>query len=141
MAIGAGLMYFLDSDKGMSRRSQMRNRTVVRLRKFSATVDNKIRGLRKTLQATPLSRVVQMSLVPRKPVPDWVVAERIRLESWRTLAHPDSIQISVRDGRVTVWGPVLAGEPESLRRRLLKLPGVRQFELQLTTREGMRPAS
>jgi osmotically-inducible protein OsmY len=68
-------------------------------------------------------------------VPDWVLGERTRLETWRTLAHPDSIQISVRDGRVTLWGPVLAGEAERLRRKLVKIPGLRTLDLQLTTRE------
>jgi len=77
-----------------------------------------------------------ISAVPRGPaVPDWVLAERARLEVWRTTANPDSIQISVRDGRVTLWGPVLAGEPETLREKLAKLPGLRKLDLQLITRE------
>jgi len=51
--------------------------------------------------------VTPISAVPRRqPVPDWVLAERARLEIWRTTANPDSIQISVRDGCVTLWGPV-----------------------------------
>jgi len=77
-----------------------------------------------------------ISAVPRRPtVPDWVLAERARLEVWRTTANPDSIQISVRDGRVTLWGPVLAEEPERLREKLVKLPGLRKLDLQLITRE------
>lgn len=80
--------------------------------------------------------VTPISVVPRRqPVPDWVLAERARLEIWRTLAHPDSIQISVRDGRVTLWGPVLAEEPERLREKLAKIPGLRKLDLQLTTWE------
>jgi hypothetical protein len=68
-------------------------------------------------------------------VPDWVLAERARLEIWRTTANPDSIQISVRGGCITLWGPVLAEEPERLREKLVKLPGLRKLDLQLTTRE------
>jgi len=45
------------------------------------------------------------------------------------------IQISVRDGCVTLWGPVLAEEPERLREKLVKLPGLRKLDLQLTTQE------
>jgi len=78
--------------------------------------------------------VTAISVVPRRPsVPDWVLAERARLEIWRTTANPDSIQISVRDGCVTLWGPVLAEEPERLRENLVKLPGLRKLDLQLTT--------
>ena len=80
--------------------------------------------------------VTPISLVPRRPaVPDWVLAERARLEIWRTTANPDSIQIAVRDGCVTLWGPALAEEPERLREKLVKLPGLRKLDLQLTTRE------
>jgi hypothetical protein len=79
--------------------------------------------------------VTPISMVRRPSVPDWVLAERARLEVWRTTANPDSIQISVRDGCVTLWGPVLAEEPERLREKLVKLPGLRKLDLQLTTRE------
>jgi len=104
MAIGAGLMYLLDSGLGMRRRTG--------------------------------GAVTPISVVPRRqPVPDWVLGERARLETWRTLAHPDSIQVSAKAGRVTLWGPVLAGEPERLREKLVKIPGLRELELQLTTRD------
>jgi len=80
--------------------------------------------------------VTPISVVPRRPpVPDWVLAERARLEMWRTVAHPDSVQVSAKAGCVTLWGPVLAGEPERLREKLVKIPGLRKLELQLTTRE------
>jgi len=89
-------------------------------------------GLRRRTQRA----VTPISVVPRRPsVPDWVLAERARLEVWRTIANPDSIQISVRDGCVTLWGPVLAEEPERLREKLVKLPGLRKLDLQLTTQE------
>ena len=102
MAIGAGLMYLVDT------------------------------GLRSRAHRA----VTPISVVPRRPsVPDWVLAEHARLEIWRTTANPDSIQISVRNGCVTLWGPVLAEEPERLREKLVKLPGLRKLDLQLTTRE------
>jgi hypothetical protein len=99
MAIGAGLMYLVDSGLPMRRRARRRDPAV------------------------------------RPPVPDWVLAERTRLEMWRTLAHPDSVQVFARDGCVSLWGPVLAGEPERLREKLVKLPGLRKLDLQLTTWE------
>ncbi len=132
MAIGAAVAYLLDFDRGVRRRAHLRTG----LRKFGGMVDGTVRDVRKRLQSTPLQQVARLFLVARQPVPDWVVGERTRLETWRTLAHPDSVQISVLDGRVTVWGPVLAGEPERLRGRLIKVPGVRAVELQLTTRES-----
>ncbi len=108
VAIGAGLMYLVDAGLGIGRRVRRRGASVRKL----------------------------ISVVRRRPsVPDWVLAERARLEIWRTTANPDSIQISVRDGCVTLWGPVLAEEPERLREKLAKLPGLRKLDLQLTTQE------
>jgi len=104
MALGAGLMYLVDSGRACRR------------------------------QARSLAQPI--STAPRHPsVPDWVLAERARLEVWRTIANPDSIQISVRDGCVTLWGPVLGEEPQRLREKLVRLPGLRKLDLQLTTRE------
>lgn len=135
MAIGAGLMYLLDFERGVSRRARLRTRAMMRLRKLGEMIHERAREFADKLQVAPLQRVAAISLIPRQPVPDWVLAERTRLETWRTLAHPDSVQISVRDGRVTLWGPVLTGEPERLHARLLKIPGVRKVELQFTTRQ------
>jgi hypothetical protein len=105
MAIGAGLMYLVDSGLAMRRRARRRD----------------------------LAEGAPISEVPRRPsVPDWVLAERTRLEMWRTLAHPDSVQVFARDGCVTLWGPALAGEPERLGEKLMKLPGLCKLELQLT---------
>ncbi|MFI5088666.1 MAG: hypothetical protein ACHP7P_01240 [Terriglobales bacterium] len=102
VAIGAGLMYLVDTH----------------------------------LHSRAHRAVTPISVVRRRPsVPDWVLAERARLEIWRTTANPDSIQISVREGCVTLWGPVLAEEPEKLREKLVKLPGLRKLDLQLTTQE------
>jgi hypothetical protein len=101
MAIGAGLMYLVDSGRVLRRR---------------------------TRRPLPAFRRAN-------PVPDWVLAERARLEVWRSTANPGSIQISIRDGCLTLWGPVLAKEPERLREKLMKLPGLHKLDLQLTVRE------
>jgi hypothetical protein len=105
MVVGAGLMHLVDSGLGIRRRARRRD----------------------------LAEGATISEIPRRSsVPDWVLAERTRLEMWRTLAHPDSVQVFARDGCVTLWGPALAGEPERLGKKLLKLPGLRKLELQLT---------
>lgn len=123
-ALGAGLMYLLDSEKGSGRRASLRH--------LAASAAARIRQS-KPEKAVPRSGV--FSVVRPRPVPDWVLAERARLEIWRAVAHPESVQVSARDGRLTLWGPVLAREPEALRDKLAKLPGLRRLELQLTVRQ------
>jgi len=132
VALGAGLMYLLESDRNSG--------LGARLRKLAAMAGGKVRDWQKRLQATSSQEGIAgarspLSVVPPRPVPDWVLTERARLEIWRAVAHPDSIQISTRDGQLTLWGPVRAGEVETLRQGLAKLPGVRGLELQLTTPE------
>jgi len=133
-ALGAGLMYLLDSEKGSGRRANLRQLAVsaaATLRRWQST--------RATPQPEAPGRARVLAVVPPKPVPDWVLAERARLEVWRGIAHPGSVQVTARDGRLTLWGPVLPGEPETLRENLAKLPGLRGLELQLTIRQ--EPAS
>jgi hypothetical protein len=129
MAIGAGIMYLLDSGRGVARRARLRAKALRGLRTLSTIAGGK--EIRKRSSAVD----GRLAIVARKTVPDWVLAERARLEIWRTVAHPDSIRLSVRDGSLTLWGPVRAGEPEKLRKLLAKLPGLRQLELQLTLAE------
>lgn len=122
-ALGVGLMFLLDSDKGSGRRAGLRH--------LAAIAAARIRNLQTRESGR---RTGTLSVIRPKPVPDWVLAERARLEIWRGVTHPESVQVTARDGRLTLWGPVLAGEPEALREKLHKLPGLRQLKLQLTIR-------
>ena len=128
-ALGAGLMYLLDSERGSGRRASLRQLAV----SAAATV-RRWQSAHTTRQPESPRRARVLTVVPPKPVPDWVLAERARLEIWRGIAHPDSVQVRARDGRLTLWGPVLPGEPETLRDKLARLPGLRRLELQLTVR-------
>jgi hypothetical protein len=49
------------------------------------------------------------NLTHSQPVSDEVLEERVRSKLGRSVSHPRAIDISVRDGRVTLRGPVLAG--------------------------------
>jgi len=134
VALGAGIMYLLDSERGIGRRRQ----ATTGLRKLVALAGGKGSSQRKAKfsAAAEAGASRPLSVVPPKPVPDWVLAERARLEMWRAVAHPESVQVTARGGRLTLWGPVRAGEPEALRAKLEKLPGLHRLELQLTIPEA-----
>jgi hypothetical protein len=136
VALGAGLMYLLDSDRGIGRRARLRDQALLRLRKLVVIADGKLRRLQEAFIAPSQQprAGAPLSIVSSQPVPDWVLAERARLEIWRAVAHPESVQVTAREGQLTLWGPVRAGEPEAVREKLEKLPGLRKLELQLTTR-------
>jgi hypothetical protein len=70
--------------------------------------------------------VVKLILLARarrsaRPNGDAVLAQRVHSAVAAAISHVDSLQISVRDGLVTIWGPVRAHEAEALTRTLQNL--------------------
>jgi hypothetical protein len=141
---GAGLMYLLDPSRGEERRSSTRRRLAGWLRALAGFAGTTIGAVQNTAKGA----VVRMAEpATSREFSNRVLAERVRAELRRVVSHPGSIQVIARDGRVVLWGPVLADEPEKLHRHLGRMPGVRNLELLLTTREEaggpaiMRPGS
>lgn len=60
-------------------------------------------------------------------VPDEVIVGRVRAVIERAVSHPVAIAAHVRDGRVTLSGPVLAHEAHDLLRRAVRVAGVRRL--------------
>lgn len=64
-------------------------------------------------------------------VPDELIVGRVRTVIERAVSHPAAIAARVRDGRVTLSGPVLAHEAHDLLRRTVRVAGVRRLHDQL----------
>jgi osmotically-inducible protein OsmY len=67
-----------------------------------------------------------------EPVADDVLIVRARAALEGLVQHPGSIDIQVRDGHLTLHGPIAEGELKRALRALRKLPGVRRVVPQLT---------
>jgi uncharacterized membrane protein len=135
-AAGAGLMYFLDPDRGRRRRALARDkaihathRTSAFLSMLSRDVVNRLRG------AVAGAR----SLVAGKEPSDDVTVERIRSRLGRLVSHPHAIRVRVCDGVATLDGPVLAGEVDRLLHAVRSVAGVASVESRLAVHE--RPES
>ncbi len=63
--------------------------------------------------------------------PDEVVVGRVRIAIERAVSHPAAIAALVRDGRVTLSGPVLTHEAHDLLRRVVRVAGVRRLHDEL----------
>ena len=129
MALGAGLMYLLDPDRGGRRRALMRDqlrhaeheledvatRTARRVR-------NRTRGLAHEARATLLEATVD----------DRVLIERVRSELGRVVTNPGAIEVDAHDGHVRLSGNVRADEMQELVRSVKSVRGVGGVENRLS---------
>ena len=137
-AAGAGLMYLLDPDGGRRRRARVRDQLVRAAHRTGDAVDatsrdvgNRARGVVAELRG----RLVNVE------VSDGVLHERVRARIGSVVGHAGAIHASVVEGRVTLRGPVLAGDLDRLVRRVRSVPGVREVinELEVHDEPGGVP--
>jgi len=127
LGLGAALMYLFDPQQGRRRRHQLRDKATHTLKverdllgKAGRDVSNRARGVKAVLSSHQ-----------DQDLSDEVVAERVRARLGRTVSHPGSIEVDVHGGVATLRGPVLADEVKRLRRKLMRVPGVRQVDSRL----------
>ena len=126
LGAGAAIMYLLDPDRGRRRRAMVRDGIASRvwdsgqfLEKTGRDVGNRARGL----VARARGRVVSEGLVD-----DEVLVERVRAKMGRSVSHPGSIEVTARDGRVTLSGPILADEVDDLLSTVRSVRGILEVD-------------
>jgi len=133
LALGAGIMYLLDPNRGARRRNLLRDKMVharrVAREGWEATshdLANRSRGL----------AAAARSRLSSDDADDWVIEQRVRAALGRVVSHPSAIAVNSGEGRVTLSGPVLAGEVEALLDCTRKIRGVREVENNLAVHES-----
>jgi uncharacterized protein YwbE len=122
LGIGAGLMFFLDPERGRRRRALIQNKLTrssnISLDGLGATG----RDLRHRAEGAA-ARV--RGIWSRRPVHDTVLVERVRARLGRLVSHPHAIDVEARDGQVILRGPILQSEVKRLIRDIERVHGVR----------------
>jgi hypothetical protein len=140
LSLGAGLMYFLDPDRGGRRRALVRDKLARARRVGGDAVGAASRDFahRATGAAARLRGVLQRETV----VDDSVLVERVRATLGRVVSHPHAIRVEASGDNVTLRGPVLRAEVEPLLKAVRRVPGVRQVisELEEHEQPGNIPA-
>jgi CBS domain-containing protein len=128
IGVGAALMYMFDPARGRARRSKLFDHAGRACRRSGKIVE----GIGKQL-ANRLSGIAAETgaALRHEMIPDEQLVGRVRAKVGRLSSHPHAIQVSAQNGRVTLRGPVLAGEARHLLHALEKLPGVVELENQL----------
>jgi osmotically-inducible protein OsmY len=128
LGVGAALMYLFDPERGNRRRALLRDKFVHVAHSTGEKLDVKSRDAANRLQGL-LART--KSSFARDRVPDALVAERVRSRIGHVVSHPGAIEIAVQDGRVTLGGPALNRELDSLLCEIERVRGVRGVENKL----------
>jgi len=128
VGLGAGLMYYLDPDRGRSRRALVRDQFVHTLHVLddavgvaSRDVGNRSRGIWAEARSLPTRFMGE-------EVADQTLVDRVRSTMGRCVSHPSSIEVMARQGCVTLGGPILAHEVDALRAAVAAVPGVTSVE-------------
>ncbi|HUA84422.1 MAG TPA: BON domain-containing protein [Bryobacteraceae bacterium] len=124
-ALGAGAMYLLDPDRGRRRRSSALERSGSVLRhtgrraaKFVRDLENRTRGLACSRQ-------------PEDGVNDDVLVSRVRSRLGRLAEHPHRVEVTARNGVVTLHGTVRREEYDRLLSDVRGVAGVLRVENRL----------
>ncbi|HZQ90998.1 MAG TPA: SRPBCC family protein [Terriglobales bacterium] len=131
-AVGAGLMYLLDPDRGNRRRALLRDKAVRAEHVSACAVDKAVRDLRNRALGVVAATVRALR---RGSVPDEKLLQRVRSTLGRCSSHPHAIKAEVRHAVVTLSGPVLAEEVDCVLNGAWSVRGVRSVENALEVHE------
>ncbi|HEX7081833.1 MAG TPA: SRPBCC family protein [Gammaproteobacteria bacterium] len=126
--IGAATMYYFDPARGRYRRALVRDQLVHTGHKARRGVGVVGRDFRNRAIGTTAS---VRSLFDASPVDDAVLADRVRACLGRAVTHPASIEVEVKDGVVTLSGPILEDEAPLLIDHVRGVRGVRDVHNRL----------
>ena len=128
MALGAGLAYLLDPDRGTRRRALLRDRLVHAGHELEDATRSNVRHVRN--RARGLAHEAKAGLTERH-VEDRVLEERVRSQVGRGVANAAELDVSADRGRITLSGAVAAADVQGVVRAAKSVRGVEGVENRL----------
>ncbi len=129
---GAGLMYWFDPDRGTRRRAIARDKVLHIVREEREIAEKGLRDLEHRRQGV----VYRLkSAFRNSSAPDDVLAERVRATLGRHSSHPGAIDVTVRNGCVTLCGAILTAEAEMFVIAVRAVPGIQGVDDRLERHE------
>jgi hypothetical protein len=129
---GAAVMYLLDPDRGRRRRALVRDKLVWGARK---TADGLAAASRDIANRSTGILAETRGRLADRPVPDDVLVARVRSVLGRYCSHPRAIDVTARDGFVTLRGPILANEADQTESAVRAVRGVEELSSLLEVHE------
>ena len=132
-AIGAGLMFLLDPDRGTRRRALARDQVLSAGRRAGDQLGAKARHIGNRARGLAASARTRFK---GDEAEDEVVKDRVRAEIGRVVSQSGQVIVEVEHGVVTLSGPILTAEREELISAVRQVRGVRDVEDRLDTHES-----
>jgi osmotically-inducible protein OsmY len=133
-SLGAGLMYLFDPDNGRRRRAALRDKSGSYVRRMRETEE--ILARRTLHQVQGALATIRNRMMPPEPVEDGVLIERVRAALGHVIPDPLAIDVKVRDGCVTLKGPVVPDEVGEIVACAERVRGVRAVDNRLSPNTG-----
>ncbi len=130
---GAGLMYLFDPDRGARRRALVQDQATSARRRAARTLQRTLEDARNRATGT-LAEAQQRWR--GEDVPDAVLAERVRSRLGLVSSDPSVIEVTAREGCVTLRGVAERAELAAIVRAAKWTRGVRLVDDQLEVRDG-----
>ena len=125
LAVGIGAMYLFDPQRGRSRRAVIRDKFGRVVRQSGEAAYDTGRYLSDYARGVAAETRGRFS---REQVTDEQLCARVRSELGRVVSHPRAIEITACEGNVTVSGPVLESEADTLLAAISSVRGVRHVD-------------
>ena len=104
LGVGAGLMYFLDPERGRRRRALVKDKLAHSAHVSAGAMGTATRDLAHRASGA-IARA--RSTLRQRPVDDVVLVERVRAQLGRLASHPHAIAVDATAGRIRVRGPIV----------------------------------
>ena len=134
IGLGAGLMYFLDPDRGSRRRTHARNQMTHASHRMRDAARTHGRDLSQRMNGA-VDRIRE-ARDSRGGEDDRVLGERARAKLGQVLSEAHALALDVSRGVITVSGPIVREEVRLAIKALKRVPGVRRVINALEVQES-----
>jgi osmotically-inducible protein OsmY len=128
LALGAGVAYLLDPDRGTRRRALLRDKLVHAGHELEDAARANVRHARNRVGGLAHEAVAGLT---ERQVEDRVLEERVRSQVGRGLSSAGGLDILADQGRITLSGVVPAEDMQDVVRTVQSVRGVRTVENRL----------
>lgn len=135
-AVGAGVavMYFLDPNRGARRRALVTDKVTSAANQLPDTLDVTMRDF--SNRAYGFWAETKKAFMSEEEASDRVVKARVRSKMGRVVSHPSAINVTSRNGNITLSGLILSDEVPTLLETVEAVPGVQSVENNLEAHDS-----